>query len=188
MLPASQADSQQTERLFAELEARAGRDLKNEGFDKARIRFSRAAALRYVGQSFEIDIPWSRRFLGAFHSAHLTRYRYADQTRPTEIVSLRVRASGITEKPKIERIRESLRNSVKARRGKHLLTKSAATGESRVFFGNRATRVPLFSRDALAPGSMSSGPAIIIEYSSVTLVPAGWSFVVDPWGNGVLSS
>ncbi|HMG33160.1 MAG TPA: hypothetical protein VKM94_04410, partial [Blastocatellia bacterium] len=81
-----------------------------------------------------------------------------------------------------------LRNSVKARRGKHLLTKSAATGESRVFFGNRATRVPLFSRDALAPGSMSSGPAIIIEYSSVTLVPAGWSFVVDPWGNGVLSS
>ncbi|HMG35744.1 MAG TPA: hydantoinase/oxoprolinase family protein, partial [Blastocatellia bacterium] len=55
MLPASQADSQQTERLFAELEARAGRDLKNEGFDKARIRFSRAAALRYVGQSFEID-------------------------------------------------------------------------------------------------------------------------------------
>src|SRR5262249_29187196 len=103
MLPSSQARSADTERVFAELETRALRDLRREGFEKSKVRISRAAAIRYVGQSFEIDVPFSDRVLKAFHAAHQTRYGYADSARPTEIVSLRIRASGITDKPRIAR-------------------------------------------------------------------------------------
>ena len=37
--------------------------------------------------------------IGAFHRAHQTRYGHADASKAVEIVSLRLRASGLTEKP-----------------------------------------------------------------------------------------
>ena len=33
------------------------RDLKREGFGKDRVKLVRSVAMRYAGQSFEIDVP-----------------------------------------------------------------------------------------------------------------------------------
>jgi N-methylhydantoinase A len=162
------------ERGFTELEREAVRDLKSEGFDKTRLKLSRSVAMRYVGQSFEIDVPWSNRFETAFHAAHLERYGYADVARPIEIVSLRLRGAGITQKPSIKRQRVN-----KAHRAE-------APPTVRVYCMERASRVPVYARKDLSSGDRFTGPGIITEYSSTTLIPPRCNVEVDPWANLVI--
>jgi N-methylhydantoinase A len=159
------------ERAFRQLEQQATRDLKNEGFGKDTTKLLRSVAMRYIGQSFEINVPWSKRFEAAFHAAHRERYGYADKSRPTEIVSARVRATGVTDKPRLKRWPSKRANSPNA---SHI---------ARVWITERPVRLPVYARDELTPGSKLEGPAIITEYSSTTLIPHNWVVEVDAWLN-----
>jgi N-methylhydantoinase A len=47
------------------------------------------ADLRYRGQSFELTVPLGDRLAERFHGAHEERYRYADPSRPIELVAVR---------------------------------------------------------------------------------------------------
>src|SRR6185436_5537132 len=81
MIKTSELDMRTLERGFAGLESEAVRDLKREGFDKDERKLMRSVAMRYAGQSFEIDVPWSKRFGAKFHEAHRERYGYSDSSR-----------------------------------------------------------------------------------------------------------
>jgi N-methylhydantoinase A len=165
---------QTLERGFVELEQEAVRDLKLEGFDKARMKLARSVAMRYAGQSFEIDVPWSSRIEAKFHAAHRERYGYADSSRPVEIVSLRLRGAGITQKPRFKREPSGRRRPAEP------------PGTARVYLTERATRVPVYARKDLRAGDRFTGPAIITEYSSTTLIPPRCKVEVDPWLNLVI--
>jgi N-methylhydantoinase A len=168
-------DKRSLGREFAALEKDARAALAGEGFHSSQIKLTRSIAMRYAGQSFEIDIPWSPLFEAAFHSAHQDRYGYADRSRPTEIVSLRVRAAGITDKPHLVKSR---------RRGnRRALVSHPAT----VYIGRRISRVPVYNRDDLDIGVRLKGPAIITEYSSTTFVPPAWKIGVDELRNLVMT-
>jgi N-methylhydantoinase A len=130
--------------------------------------------VRYVGQSFEIGVKWSPRFESAFHTLHRERYGYSDPKRPTEIVSARVRATGVTDKPRL--------SPTRGRSG----TRPRPAHLQRVFFGARPDQVPVYQRDSLAPGVKIKGPAIITEYSATTLVPSGRIATTDRWLNLVI--
>jgi N-methylhydantoinase A len=171
MTETSGLDLRTIERAFAELEKQARMDLGEEGFDKDRMKFARIAGVRYIGQSFEIDVKWGKNFETAFHSAHRERYGYADRSRPTEIVSLRVRASGITEKPKLRRVPLGEKRAIKP------------AHTARVYFSKRAIEAAVYRRDDFRPGAKLRGPAIITEYSSTTFVPPGRAVEVDGWLN-----
>ena len=157
------------ERGFVKLEREAMRDLKHEGFGKDRSKLTRSVAMRYAGQSFEIDVPWSKRFEAMFHDAHRERYGYADSSRAIEIVSLRLRAAGITQKPRISRQRAGRTHRV------------PTSHRARVYLNERAVWVPVYARDDLNAGTRLEGPAIITEYSSTTLIPRRYKVEVDPW-------
>jgi N-methylhydantoinase A len=43
--------------------------------------------------------------------------------------------------------------------------------------------VPRYERDALQPGTRFAGPALVVEYSSTTLVPPKWRATVDGDGH-----
>jgi N-methylhydantoinase A len=175
MMNASAFDSREVERLFARLSREAIRDLSSEGFKRDRLKLATSVAVRYVGQSFEIDVAWGRGFEAAFHAAHRERYGYSDRTRPVEIVSLRLRATGVTRKPGLKRY---------ASARKH---RASATHKTRVYFTERPVRVPVYPRDDLSAGSRIDGPAIITEYSSTTLIPPRAIVEVDPWLNLVIT-
>ena len=162
------------ERGFAELEREAISDLKREGFGKDRLKLTRSVAMRYAGQSFEIDVPWSARFESRFHAAHRERYGYADSSRAIEVVSLRVRAAGVTQKPRISRERRAR------------LQRVEAAHTVRAYLTERAVRVPVYPRDELNAGTRIAGPAIITEYSSTTLIPPRCRVLVDPWLNLII--
>jgi len=162
-------------RQFAALERQAMRDLRAEGFAPARMRLLRSLALRYRGQSFELEVEWGRDVIGAFHQAHRERYGHADPSRPVEIVSLRLRGIGITEKPSLNGKPHPSRSTAKAQ------------SQAAVRISQRAVRIPVYDRGSLKAGARLDSPSIVIEYGSTTLIPPGWLAAVDGWRNLILS-
>jgi N-methylhydantoinase A len=120
----------------------------------------RFADVRYTGQSYELTIAWGD---GDFHKEHQRIYGYSDPKRATQIVTLRVRATVRVEKP-------SLRTP-KVGRGRG--------GSRRVWVDGRWREIDTASREG-------PGPALITDYGSTTLVPAGWSMRQDSNGNVII--
>jgi N-methylhydantoinase A len=175
MRTAAGLDARALERDFTVLEQIAVRDLSGEGFGTDKMKLQRSVAIRYAGQSFEIDIAWGGRIEARFHAAHRARYGYADSSRAIEIVSLRVRATGVTQKPRTKRWPSGQSRSVRP------------SHTARVYLSGRSVQVPVYARDDLSPGVRFAGPAIITEYSSTTLIPPRFKVGVDPWLNLTIS-
>jgi N-methylhydantoinase A len=173
MLPGQQAQSAPLEKVFHRLESIGKKELAAEGFSGDRIRLERWCAMRYRGQSFELEVPWSRRVLRDFHRAHQVRYGYADPTRPTEIVSARIRCIGRVEKPRLKSYRASVGVKPEPR-------------YEQVVLKDVIEPVPVYNRDELPVGFEARGPVIVSEYSSTTFIPAGFRLEVDAWKNIII--
>lgn len=163
------------EQGFTALERQAISDLRGEGFTRAQIRLQRLLAMRYRGQSFELEVAWGGDVIEAFHRAHRERYGHADTAGTVEIVNLRLRGIGITAKPQLQAARRLSR--LQAQPQYH----------APVHLGQRVVRVPVYDRKLLKAGMRLSSPAVIIEYGSTTLVPPGWQACVDRWHNLILN-
>ena len=61
-------------------------------------------------------------------------------------------------------------------------------GRTRAWMGGGWREVPAFDRASLRPGARLSGPALVFERHSATVVEAGWEAAVDGAGALVLSS
>ena len=160
---------------FAQMEKQAVRALRAEGFSSKQRRLVRTLALRYRGQSFELEIAATSDVLRAFHQAHQARYGHADASKAVEIVSLRLRAIGLTEKPALQA----------AARLRKQQAKPART--AKVNLTGKQVSLPVYQRETLSPGAQLATPAIVVEYGSTTLIPSGWLAAVDRWQNLVLT-
>lgn len=165
----------QLEREFRALELRGQIEMKAEGFTRARRRSERSLDLRYVGQGYELTVPFVRDFLAAFHARHRERYGYADPARAVEVVTVRLRFHGLTEKPALARQRAGGSSPG-----------AAEVKRRRVYFGSRALETGFYDREKLRPRNRIGGPAVIVEYSATTLVPPGFVATVDDYGNLVI--
>jgi N-methylhydantoinase A len=162
--------------LFGPLEIDAKRALRQEGFPSSKIRVEPRLDMRYAGQAYELSVPASGDFVSAFHRVHEQRYGYHDTKRAVEIVNLRVRATGTTDKPRIERIPQAGRaDKVRSSRSLDCVLDGKRQGAS------------LIARAQLRGGDRFAGPAVITEYSATTLVPAGWRAQVDAFGQILLT-
>src|SRR5437588_5572056 len=135
-------------------------------------RHYRSLAARYKGQSFELEITQTTgNIAAAFHRAHRVRYGYAQETNTVEIVSARLRSSGIVEKLRQPR----LPLSSKVTRKPHDYTEA--------FFAGRKVRAGIYRRDELPAGARLDTPCIVTEYSSTTLIPPGATASAERHGN-----
>lgn len=159
---------------FKEMESQALRDLRAEGFSKPQSQLQRLLALRYRGQSFELELAAQPDWLAAFHQAHRARYGHADPQRAVEIVSVRLRAVGVTEKPTLPAAARLRRHAAQPLR------------TALVHLTGKPLSVPVYEREKLRPGAQLAAPAIVIEYGSTTLIPAGWQAHVDAQQNLLL--
>jgi N-methylhydantoinase A len=178
---------------FDEMEAIFER-MENEG--RARITqgelaiddvvIARAADMRYVGQehAVTVDVPLEvfrnqnrAAFKRHFDELHEQRYGYSSHDENAEIVSLRSSVSGVMGKPLYEPI---------AAGGKY--PSSAASGSRPVYFGEASGFVttPTFKRELLTAGNMITGPALVEEYASTTVLHPGDVLTVDAFGNLVI--
>jgi N-methylhydantoinase A len=172
LIDASDA-SKKLKTSFTELHRLGNVELRGEGFKSRDIRVLDFVDLRYRGQSYELTIPFTAKFVTDFHKTHERRYGYANPDKNVEIVNARSTFLGRVEKPK-------LRTSPRTRRKPDLLQYSP------VWIGGKKVRTAIYDRDVLANGQEIKGPAIIGEYSSTTLVPPGFVCRVDSFLNLVI--
>ena len=160
-------------RVFREMETLARVTLRREGFAESKQRHERSLAVRYKGQSFEIEIKQtSGNIAGAFHRAHHARYGYAQEKNVVEIVSARVRSIGVVEKSKARRSRVSGGKSF-----------AKPHGFAVSYFERKRIRAAVYRREELPAGARLRVPCIVIEYSATTLIPAGAQARIDGYGN-----
>ncbi len=180
----SSMDFDAFEAVYHELEQQ-GRDAITESSIAAKnVVVQRALDMRYVGQehSVTVDIPpehfdtQDRKAIKAlFDAVHAQRYGTSAPSEPAEIASLRTTVTGIVEKPGL----------VPIARGGTVPTKDALTGTRKAYFEEAAGFVdtPTFARAALLAGNCITGPALVEEHASTTVVLPNDSLEVDDIGN-----
>jgi N-methylhydantoinase A len=161
---------------FRILERNARTELRRERPAQPSLRIERRVDVRYRGQAYEISVPFSPSFAARFHAEHEKAYGYAHAGRAMEIVNLRVRLVVPSPKPPARR-----------RSAKASSVRKAIVKEKPVWFNGRLLPTPLYDRERLRPGARFSGPAIVVEYSSTTVVPPDFECRVDEFLNLRLS-
>lgn len=175
MLEVSSAAIEKLEAAFGDLEDAGRSALKAEGFPEKRQKHQRSVAMRYKGQSFELEVnATTRNLCASFHRAHRARYGYAQESSPVEIVSLRVRSRGL-----VRDIRQQ--GVVPVQKDLH-----APHHQCEAFFGEKRVRANIYERDRLTSGIRLRAPCIVTEYSATTLIPEGVRAIVDTFGNIVM--
>jgi N-methylhydantoinase A len=163
--------------VLRKLQRDADHFLRREGFVKGQRWFEHRFDLRYVGQAYDLSVPAGADFITAFHRAHERAYGHADPHRPVEIVNLRCRATASSRRIELPRIRRVAAG-----------TQPPAEGKIKCYFGGCLFQAWLYEREKLGAGHQFSGPAIVVEYSATSLVPAGWLARVDAYGQIRLST
>lgn len=173
-------------RAFDEL-ARSGRDwVENQAprGQTAAIDALFLAEMRYAAQSFTIPVDVSAAvrdradmaaFEAAFHAAHESVFGYASPGAAVAVNELMVRSFGRQAKPR------ALPAAASAR---------AAEPESHRdlrIHGRWWHACPIFARHDLDPGWTHAGPAVIEQSLATVLVPPGFTALIGPLGDIVLT-
>lgn len=159
---------------FAEMEAKLTARLTEDGLGADDVRFERAGDLRYLGQGYELRVPidpgevtetalstvWQR-----FHDSHAAEYGHAFEDSPIEIVNLRMTAVGAS--PAL---------TLPTHKGAATLD-AAMFARGTLYFGStgrlQSFETQVYRRDLLPLGQTITGPAILLQKDSTTVVPPG---------------
>jgi N-methylhydantoinase A len=158
---------------FSNLRRKAEQKLRTEGW-KGSIRYQLSVDVRYRGQGYELNVPYTGKLIAAFRREHERHYGYNYPAREIELVTLRLRA--IVKSPRSSLTRSRVRPA--RRSGEH--------GGGSVFFAGMKIRIATYDRDLLQPGRKYSGPAVITEYSATTVVPPRAQFWLDESGSVII--
>jgi N-methylhydantoinase A/oxoprolinase/acetone carboxylase beta subunit len=172
---------------FAAMQGELGRQLAADGVRPEDVAFHRAGDLRYVGQGYDLRVPFLDGPFDAvdldtafarFGGLHRAEYGHVFPDSPIEIVNIRV--TGIGRMSKIAPPRPPESGSLDA-----ALVKTA-TCAFRV--GNRFDRLatPFYRRDLLPLDTAIPGPAIVLQTDSTTVVPPDSTVRADRGGNLIL--
>jgi N-methylhydantoinase A len=153
----------------------------------ADAAFERSGDLRYVGQGYELRVPFPggaldpaglHQVLQRFGELHRVEYGHVFESSPIEIVNIRV--SGIGRMPKIAPSRPEGGGSLA-----EALAKTARCAFRRD--GSLEEVMTPFYRRALLPlGQRIPGPAIVLQTDSTTVVPPDATLTADESGNLIL--
>jgi N-methylhydantoinase A len=175
MLPGDAIGS--VEGIFAELEQRAADEFSAEG---VAGEAHRSLDLRYRRQGYELNVDFDSqmpaRAIDAFHSLHRQRYGFSDETRPVEIVNVRLRMIAAGESYAPEK-RELIAGDGVA----------ALSATREIYFDDRFQTSRVYRREKLVPGDAIEGPAMITEYTAATLLPPECRARVDGFGNLIIA-
>ena len=180
------ADVNLINETYSSLENKGISELKKEVVNFETV-ILRSMDLRYVGQSYEINIPVPpgevsgedlENIAAKFHEKHQMIYGHSAPEEPVELVNLRVTVIGKAAKPKLKELPKEKKSS-----------DTALKGTRKVYFKKYKDFVecPIYERSKLAYDSEVSGPAIIEEMSSTIVIPPDYTARVDKYGNIIIS-
>ncbi|MGH7565780.1 MAG: hydantoinase/oxoprolinase family protein, partial [Gemmatimonadota bacterium] len=161
--------------LFEEMELEADETLTAEGVPPERRTTSRALAMRYRGQSYEVDVPadGGSNPASSFHRMHRERYGHCRPDAPVEIVAARVAAVGMGRPPALP---------------EHRPTGSGGPEMRSVWLDAEEVEAESWAWEALPPGYEGHGPALVFGDHATAFVPPGWRWRVNAFGNLILDA
>ena len=172
---------------YAALEAQAEEWFICESIAANRRRLLRSADLRYVGQNYELQVPFPvspdgdsgiEILQAGFEAAHRQRFGFIMEGDPIELVTLRLEAVGIVQKATLGTaavVPDALQPP-----------KIVATRETWMPEAGGTVACAVFARADLCTGHTIEGPAIIEQMDTTTLVPPGTTGRIDEWSNLIL--
>jgi len=181
--PLQSTDMSRLRELVAAMESEGEAQLAREGGE--RIGHQTSLDLRYLKQYHEVTVAMDREALeagdagavaGAFHAAHNQLYGYdlsADGTE-LELINVRVRSVGRTEKPPLPRLAEAGADPSAALKGH----RRAYVPDAEQF-----AEVPVYDGHALGAGNRIAGPALIERVDTTIFVSAAYTATVDGCGS-----
>lgn len=167
------------EKEFAQLRARAETWLRDDQGHAGTSTLTYSAEIRYTGQSFETETPLDiaaiergdmKAVATAFHDEHVRIYGHADREAPLQVISLRLVISGTTSKPEM----------LKQKRTSGVAIPFKVV-QSRLDSAMRD--VSLYRRNELLPGQTFAGPAVVTQDDCTTVIPTGFTVIVDEYAN-----
>lgn len=159
---------------FAALEGEAALWLDAENGTARPRRFERAADMRYHGQAYELRVRLdgdlsAEAARAAFEAEHKRIYGFADPEGRIAIGTIRLAAIGPADPLRPPKLTTG--------------AEAAPKGHRPLWLGDRWYEAAVWRRAALAPGVRLSGPAVIEQDDTTTILLPGWTARVDEAGN-----
>ncbi len=183
--PLSDIDHDELSAAAEEQEREAIESLGDEGIASGQERIEHALDVRYAGQEYTLTIPlvsaaeprepgFDEALAGRFDEAHERRFGHANPGAPLELVALRSTALGDLGRARPQQFERRPDTSYEF-------------DERPVVFGRAETSARVVRRDALAPGAVVDGPAVVVEATATTVVAPGSRLEVDHFGDLVIA-
>ena len=173
------ADLPDVNDCLADLDAAGRARMREEGVPAREVRVAYAADMRYVGQAYELEVPIEvpltrervAEIVAAFHATHERIYGYARPQQLVEFVNFRAVHTYPLPRPVVR----------PAARASGTLA-DARLGERRAYFDGYVPTT-LYERARLPLGARLTGPAIVEQDDTTTVIPPGVTALVDEAGN-----
>jgi N-methylhydantoinase A len=174
---ADQVDEEEFEIAFGGLEAEAAARLRAEEVATDDTVLQRTASMRYHGQWRSLTVQCGSGpgaladVVARFHEQHEREYAFRRDDTPVEIYQIGLTAIGTTPKPSF------------ATHTTSLSTPDADRRRSVYFEQAGWVDTPVHDRERLTAGATLTGPAVVEQLDSTTLIPPGTTAEVDEWLN-----
>jgi N-methylhydantoinase A len=182
---AAEVDVERIVQVLAELDLLGQEKMQRDHVPPDLVYVNHVADLRYVGQSYELEVPLPEpldatcgaQAVAAFHAAHQQVYGHNRPTHAVEFVNLRSVHSAPLPRPQL---------TVPAPSGS---LEAACKGRRPAYFDEYQaySDTPIYRRDLLPLGAQFDGPAIVEQPDTTTVVYPGFICRVDDAGNLLLT-
>ena len=172
---AGTAERARLERAFTDLQREGAAQLDSDRVPDGLRYFDRVLECRYVGQGFElrasvpdgvIDEDSVQAVVKDFYDVHLQFYGHAFDDQQVEAVTLRLIARGVTDTLHLPEI---------AYGGRHDPAAALMYVRDTIFDNGQSCPTPRYARGKLLAEDTVTGPAIITQHNSTTIVPPGYT-------------
>ena len=169
-------------RILAEMTAQGAAVVREAGAP-GTASVACSADMRYVGQGYELSVPFPDRPVGgrtvtalrdAFDRVYALRYGYSDANAAVELITVSVTVTGAGPAVRLPEQPPCARDVAEARKP----DRSAYFPETGGY-----VRCAVYDRSRLPVGARIEGPAVVEEPESTTVLPPGTAAEVDPWAN-----
>jgi N-methylhydantoinase A len=175
-------DLSEINHLFQQLIEQAKQDLHAEGFTDEEIKIEPYMDLRYAGQGYELTVPCPMPPLthhdltlmrGRFDTLHEQNSGHKAETEPVELVSLAISSAWC----------QAVYTAVTGRK-----VVASKIGERKVYFGKEhgPLTTQIYNRDLFEPGHKITGPAIVEQLDTTTVIHPEQEATVDHYRNIII--
>ena len=175
--------------IVNEMVEEGSNQLVSEGIPDSEIIHNIALDLRYLKQYHEVTLPVDIDLISkgklneisdVFHKEHNRLYGYdlSEEKTDLEIINIRIRSTGLTEKPVFSKLTKGTEDSSHAIKNK----RRAFVPEKQTF-----EEISVYDGHKLLTGNRIPGPALIERINTTVFISLNYTALVDDFGNYVLN-